>query len=192
MKNLLLSIVLVACLVAGANAHSGMLALFSDTENHDCHAALGIGQTGNLYLMYVRGDGPPMGKAYEFRLLKSTSQAAFLTPVWPTIVPPLGNLETGITLTSPGCFQDEAYVPLGTIPILNFADPDTFTVKVAEDPSAIPVPMVLITKCDNYNSIYYILGGTFVFNADCHAPEDPYGVLAVKETSWGAIKELYR
>ena len=58
MKNLLLSIALVACLATGTNAHSGMIALFSDTENHECHAALGTYQTGNLYLMYVRGDGP--------------------------------------------------------------------------------------------------------------------------------------
>jgi len=192
MKNLLLSVALVACLAAGANAHSGMLALFSDTENHQCQAALGTYQTGNLYLMYVRGDGPRMGNAYEFRLLKSTSMAVFMAPVWPTIVPPLGTIEAGISIVAPECFPDQAYVSLGTIPIMNIADPDTFTVKVVEDPTMLPPRGVVILKCDAYGTMYYVSGGTFVFNGVCLDPLYPYGALATKETSWGAIKELYR
>ena len=62
MKKALLAFILAMCLAACANAHQGMLALFADTNNHECHTALGVGQIGNLYLMYVRGDGPgPQG-----------------------------------------------------------------------------------------------------------------------------------
>jgi len=194
MKNLLLSIALVACLAAGANAHTGMIALFSDTENHECHAALGAFQTGNLHLMYVRGDGPRMGNAYEFRLLKSTPYAVFLPPVWPSsiIIPVIfGTIETGISLCSADCFPDQAYVPLGTIPVMNVADPDTFTVRVVPDPATQP-QAILIVECNRSRSLYVVSGGTFVFNGECQTPNDPYGALAVKATSWGAIKELYR
>jgi len=192
MKHLLLSVALVACLAAGANAHSGMIALFSDTENHQCHAALGTLQTGNFYLMYVRGDGPRLGWGYEFRLLKSTSMAAILSPVWPTTSIPNGLIETGIMIAVPECFPDQAYVFLGTIPIMNIADPDTFTVRIVPDPAMLPPIAVVILECDPFQTMHAVSGGTFVFNGVCLDPLYPYGALATKETSWGAIKELYR
>jgi hypothetical protein len=194
MKNLILSLALVACLAAGANAHSGMLVLFSDTNNYECYANIGAFQTGNLYLMYDRGDGPRMGNAYEFKLLKSTPNAVFLPPIWPSsiIIPViLGNIETGISLVAPDCFPDQAYVSLGTIPVMNIADPDTFTVKVVPDPTTQP-QAILIVKCDARRSTYVLSGGTFVFNAGCASPQDPFGVVAAKKTTWGTIKELYR
>jgi hypothetical protein len=191
---LLLSIVLVACLAEGANAHSGMLALFADTHNHECHTTLGAYQTGSLYLTYVRGDGPRIGAAYEFKLLKSTANAFFLDPIWPaSIVLTLGTIETGISLTTNGdCFPDQDYLPLGTIPIMNVADPDTFTVAVVPDPQQNPLHAIVILKCLPFRPVYVVSGGTFVFNAGCPDPLNPFGALATRETSWGAIKELYR
>ena len=193
MKKALLAIILAVCLAAGANAHQGMLALFADTNNHECHTALGVGQIGNLYLMYVRGDGPRLGPAYEFKLLKSTTDAVFLSPIWPSnIILTLGYIEMGISLTAADCFPDLDYVPLGTIPIMNISDPDTFTVKVVPDPTENPPRVIAILKCDRYFTFYPVLGGMFVFNAGCFSPEDPFGVVATKSTTWGAIKDLYR
>jgi hypothetical protein len=194
MKNLLLSMMLVACLAAGANAHSGMLALFSDTENHECHAALGAFQTGNLYLMYVRGNGPYLGQALEFKLLRSSAGAVFFSPTWtPAIMTDiiLGTIETGISMMSRECFPAGDYVYIGTIPVFNVSDPDTFAVKVVPDPTAIDHE-IMITLCAPGPPLYFVQGGTFIFNGGCHTPEDPFGTLAVKETTWGAIKELYR
>ena len=51
--------------------------------------------------MYDRGDGPRMGNAYEFKLVKSTPNAVFLPPIWPSsiIIPVIfGTIETGISL----------------------------------------------------------------------------------------------
>lgn len=194
MKNLLLSIVLVACLAAGANAQQGMLALFSDTENHECHLDVGIGEIGNLYLMYVRGDGPRLGQAYEFKLLKSSSGSAILPPTWPSsIVITLGTVETGISLCAAECFPDEDYVYLGTIPVMNVSDPDTFTAEIVPDPEQVPQHAIVILECEADYPIYIVLpGGAFVFNGGCYSPLDPFGAVATKETSWGAIKELYR
>jgi hypothetical protein len=194
MKNVLLSLVLVACLAAGANAQQGMLALFSDTESHQCHMTLGTYQTGNLYLMYVRGDGPRMGNAYEFKLLKSSAGSAILTPIWPeSIVLTLGAVETGISLSAAECFPDEDCVSLGTIPVMNVSDPDTFTVEVVPDPEQIPQHAIVIVECEAEYPIYIALpGGAFVFNGGCYSPLEPFGPLGVEETTWGAIKELYR
>jgi len=154
MKSLLLSIVLAVCLAASANANQGMLALFADTNNHECHTALGVGQFGSLYLMYVRSDGPRMGSGYEFKLLRSSAGTIFLSPVWPSsIVITLGTVETGISLVRQDCFEDLAYVPLGTIPLVNISDPDTFTVKVVPDPTEQNEHSVLITKCNPFGAL---------------------------------------
>lgn len=196
MKKALLAFILAMCLAAGANAHQGMLALFADTNNHECHTALGVGQIGNLYLMYVRGDGPRMGNAYEFKLLRSSAGTVFLQPIWPpSIITDMifGTIEAGISLVRPTCFEDQSYVPLGTIPIMNISDPDTFTVKVVPDPTQEPPRIVAILTCDSWHpAIYSVLGGIFVFNAGCFSPEDPYGVVATKSTTWGAVKALYQ
>jgi hypothetical protein len=74
---------------------------------------------------------------------------------------------------------------------MNIADPDTFTVKVVPDPTTQP-QAILIVKCDARRSTYVLSGGTFVFNAGCASPQDPFGVVAAKKTTWGTIKELYR
>ena len=193
MKKALLAIVLAVCLAANANAHQGMLALFADTNNHECHRALGVGEIGSIYLMYVRGDGPRLGPAYEFKLLKSTTGAVFLSPTWPSnIVLTLGYIEIGISLTAQDCFPDLDYVPLGTIPVMNLSDPDTFTVQVVPDPGQAPRHVIAILKCDPGRTLYAVLGGMFVFNAGCFSPEDPFGVVATKATTWGAVKDLYR
>jgi hypothetical protein len=193
MKRLILSLVLVVCLAAGANAQ-GMLALFSDTENHQCHLNLGIGEIGNVHLMYVRGDGPRLGQGYEFKLLKSSSGSDILSPTWPaSIILTLGSIETGISLCSAECFPDEDYVSLGTIPVMNVSDPDTFTVEIVPDPLQVPQHAIVITECLAGAPIYIVVpGGAFVFNGGCYSPLEPFGPLGVEETTWGAIKELYR
>ncbi len=193
MKNLLLSLVLSVCLVGGANAHQGMLAIFADTDSQDCHTALGVGQIGNLYLTYVRGDGPFLGPAYEFKLLESSPGVIFLAPTWPSsIVLTIGTVETGISLTAATCFPFEDYVSLGTIPVMNVSDPDTFTVEVVADPGQVSEHALVISKCDPQYSLYVVTGGTFVFNAGCHSPQNPFGRVSTRATTWGAIKELYR
>ena len=194
MKNLLMSLALVACLAAGANAQQGMLALYSDTEHHECYANVGVFEIGNLYLTYVRGDGPRLGQGYEFKLLKSSSDCAFLPPTWPSnIILTIGSIETGISLVSAECFPDGDYVALGTIPVMNISDPDTFTVAIVPDPEQIPQQAIVIAVCTPENDLSIVLpGGAFVFNGVCYSPLEPFGPLGVEETTWGSIKELYR
>jgi hypothetical protein len=194
-KRLLLSIVLVACLAAGASAHNGMLALFSGSEHIDCFKAIGTYQTAPIQLWYARGDGPYLGQGVEFKLLKSSPAAVFFAPTWaPAILTDIimGTIETGISLISQTCFPAGDYIYIGTIPVFNISDPDTFTVKVVPDPQQVPEHAIVIALCLPYAPLYVVQGGTFVFNGGCYSPLDPFGTVAVKETTWGAIKELYR
>ncbi len=195
MKNLLLSIVLTACLATGSHAHNGMLALYSDPGHVDCFKPIGTFQTAPVYLWYVRGQGPYLGQAVEFKLLRSSANTVFLSPTWtPTILKDLimGTIETGISLVSQECFPAGDYNYIGMIPLFNIADPDTFTVRVVPDPQQVPEHAIVITLCLPLAPVYVVQGGTFVFNGPCYEPLDPWGTVAVKETTWGAIKELYR
>ena len=122
---------------AGANACDGMLSLFSDQSGGNCAATIGFCEPVPLYLMYIRGTGPQIAAGAAFRLLKSTADAMFLEPQWPGDNLSFGSLESGIDVvfhTEMGgwCSGSASVAYIGTIPAVNFADPDTFTVTVVE------------------------------------------------------------
>jgi hypothetical protein len=193
----LLSIMVLALFIpaAGASACDGMLALFADPSGGSCDAQIGFCDPVPLYLLYVRGTGPAMGPAAAFRLLKSTSDVMFLEPEWSGDHLTWGSLESGMDLAfntgTPGwCSGDAAVSYVGTIPVLNLGDPDTFTVRVVDQPYYSGVVIVL---CEPGFPKHWVTGGTFVFNGECYSPEDPFAEnVAVEPSSWGAIKSLYR
>jgi hypothetical protein len=140
-------------------------------------------------MYYVRGTGPDLGNAVEFRLEASIVDAIFLGYEWNSqITVTLGDPLTGTSLTASQCLgANEPVVYIGSIYIMytGFASPpdDRFTVMVKPDPNAQP-PDILITECIPSQPLRSVLGGTFVFNGSCSP--------GVKETSWGAIKALYK
>ena len=180
---------------AGANACDGMLSLFSDQSGGNCAATIGFCEPVPLYLMYIRGTGPQIAAGAAFRLLKSTADAMFLEPQWPGDNLSFGSLEGGMDVvfhTELGgwCSGSASVAYIGTIPVVNFADPDTFTVTVVEQPT---YPGIFVLECKPSYPMYRVTGGTFVFNGRCKSPEDPFGEhVAVAASSWGAIKNLYR
>jgi uncharacterized protein (DUF779 family) len=196
MKRLLTLMVLALFLAAaGANACDGMLALFSDQSGGSCDAEIGYCEPVPLYLMYIRGTGPEIAAGVAFRLAKSTAGAMFLEPQWSGQNLTYGSLESGIdvvfNLESGGwCSGSASVAYVGTIPVVNFSDPDTFTVAVVDQPS---YPGVFVLKCLPARPMYRITGGVFVFNGQCRSPEDPFGEhVAVAASSWGAIKSMYQ
>jgi len=194
MKKLVTFMVLVLVTASGASACDGMLSLFSDQSAGDCSARIGHCQTVPLYLMYIRGDGPEIANGVAFRLLKSSPDAMFLEPQWPGENLSIGSLESGIDVcirASEGWCSGNADVAyIGTIPVVNFGDPDMFTVSVVGQPS---YGGIFVLKCELGYPMHRVIGGTFVFNGRCHSAEDPFAEsVAVGELSWGAIKNLYR
>jgi hypothetical protein len=193
MKRMIAIVVLVLLFdIAGANA-GGMLSLFADQSAGNCGAMIGYCEPVPLYLLYVRGTGPEITNGVGFRLLKSTAGAMFMAPEWSGASLAFGSLEAGMDLVfnagQPWCSGEADITHVGTIPVINFSDPDTFTVAVVDQPFYQGIVVIL---CQDFKK-YYVSGGTFVFNGPCHSPEDPFGEhVAVAQSSWGAIKDLFR
>jgi hypothetical protein len=187
MKKLAMSALFLMLMFGSAVAHNGALSLYTDIALSSCSAAIGpFGQsTFNMY--YVRDAGPDLGNAVEFRLEASIPDALFLGTEWTTAIQvTLGDILTGISLTSSQCMgANESVVYIGAITIMytGFNDAELFTIMVKEDPGADP-PGIYITTCVPGNPMATVLGGTFVFNGTCNT--------GVQDTSWGAIKSLYR
>jgi len=188
MKKLAMSALFLMLLFGSAAAHNGALSLYTDATITVCNKAIGSFETDTIRMFYVRGTGVDLGKACEFRLEASTTDALFLGTEWSSqIVLTFGDIATGIALTGSQCLgANESVVFIGSIYVMytGFSfPPDRFTVSVKESQSTDPLA-INITECDPGNTIRAVLGGTFVFNGSCNP--------GVKETSWGAIKELYR
>ena len=199
LAKLLFSILVVTLVVSPTRAHEGMIALYADQTASSCQVDLPEFQLINLSLFYIRGDGPRFGKVCEFRLLKSTDGIQFGSPIWGPehgTVLTIGNLETGIAIgyhAGEGwCPPDEDTFFMGTIPVMNISDPDTFTVSVVKTLECAPTCGIFTVSCVDGLIIYELIGGTFVFNGTCNSPEDPFGTsLGVESSSWGAIKKIY-
>ena len=188
MKKLAMSALFVMLLFGSAVAHNGALSLYTDASITVCNMNIGSFETDTIRMYYVRGSGVDLGQACEFSLAASTADALFLGTEWNSqIVLTFGDILTGISLTGSQCLgANESVVYIGAIYVMytGFAfPPETFTVMVKEHPTTQP-PAINITQCIPGNPIVSVLGGTFVFNGSCNP--------GVKETSWGAIKSLYK
>ena len=186
MKKLAMSALFVMILFGSAVAHNGALSLYTDASITICNMDIGAFETDTIRMYYVRDAGPNLGNAVEFRLEASIADALFLGTEWnSSINVTLGDILNGITLTAATCLGgSDAVVYIGAIYVMytGFTS-ETFTVMVKEDPTADP-PGIFITECIAGNPARTVLGGTFVFNGSCNP--------GVKETSWGAIKALYK
>lgn len=198
--NIAIAIFIIAFFISPIKAHEGMLALYADPSPTSCQAILPELTMINLSLFYIRGDGPYMGIACEFRLVKSSDEIQISTPVFDEslgTVGYFGSLESGIMIAfhmgeNGWCFEED-YVFLGTIPIANISDPDTFTVSVVDAPRGIQEPRIAITLCLEGSPAHTVIGGTFVFNGTCQSPENPFQTpTTVQSSTWGAIRGLFR
>jgi hypothetical protein len=201
MKGLL--IVLCAFMVAALScavsyAHDGMITLFASESGSDCDADLAPGQSVDLYLFYVRGNGPEIGACCAMRLLKS-SQGVEMHSF--TAAPPpgqrlcIGNINDGISFCNHAgevnwCETGKDCVLLGRITVTNAFEEGPFAIRVAGNPNEYG-DQLAITMCDSGCSKHAVIGGTFVFNAECENPENGQAPLATVDSSWGAIKSIY-
>ena len=187
MRTLTLSFLFLVMLATAVYGHDGALSLYTNNSLGDCDRTSTIFMTDTMQLFYVRGSGPDMGNAAEFKLELSSTNVFFAPPpIWSNLITvTLGDVETGMSITGAGCLGvGEPVVYLGMIFVTNGFETGEFRVKVASHPTSIPNPGVWITLCDAGQTMYQVLGGTFVFNGTCNP--------AVEQSSWGAIKSLYR
>ena len=187
MRTLTLSLLFLALLAPAVYGHNGALSLYTSNSLGDCDRTSTIFMTDTMQFFYVRGSGPDMGNAAAFSLALSSTNVFFAPPpVWSNLITvTLGDVESGISITGSGCLGvGEPVVYLGMVFVTNGFETAEFTVKVVNHPTADPFPGIWITLCEAGQPMYQVLGGTFVFNGTCNP--------AVEQSSWGAIKSLYR
>jgi len=194
MKKLALSTLFIVLLCGSAVAHNGALSLYTTATSGEigpCSGPIGSFETDTIRLYYIRDNGPDLGNAVEFKLEFSIVDALLLGSEWNSQFSVfLGDVLAGISATSSNCVganESVVYIASFFVMYSGFAfPPETFTARIVQDPSPLPVnPAILaITACVPGNPIVEVLGGTYVFNGSCNP--------GVTETSWGAIKELYR
>ena len=167
MRMLLLATLAVALFAGSPSAHEGRLALFADMNGSVDYGTLAAGDTLNLLLFYLKGDGPVLGNAVEFKLSLSTGGAAFKAPVWASdVILTLGTIEDGIALTGNRCLGSNRYgeaieaAYIGTIPVVNLSEMDGFVARV----EGVMEPVPIITICTPDQPIYGVQGGEFRFN----------------------------
>jgi hypothetical protein len=175
--------VLLSC--SHAYGHNGSIGLYADASLNNCSGYYGYYSIDSVYVFYVRGQGPNLGKEVDFRLQLSSPDMTFSqTVVWsPRVKSTVGDIQTGISLRSDICMgMNEAVVPLGLVIIFN-----TSYEWITSYLSVVPHPssgMISIGECDPPETIVPVPGGVFVFNGACN--------VGVKTSSWGAIKSLYQ
>jgi hypothetical protein len=191
MKRTFVLLTLLLVLASGAHAHEGMLALFTNENASDCDANLAPFEVMDVHLFYVRGDGPEMGGAFEFRIAASSDFIEFGVPTWhPSVeMHALGSLEEGIAVAASHWLGVDLYsVYLGTIPVINTGEEGEVTVSIVDHPGSIPEPGIFITLTDHNRSKHRVHGGVFVFNGTCVSPLA--GPTATESSTWGAIKSM--
>jgi hypothetical protein len=198
MKRLGLFITLLLVVGTSAGAHDGAISLYADKDLNSCSMDVipptaGGSGTGDVWMLYVKDQGVEMGAAAEFRILCTSATVFFFAPAWEPYITLInatipGNVSIAGT-TQFGCGMD--IVPLGSFTVYNASDPDTFYIKVVDNPDSFAGPGIYITACDPDNTEVKVIGGTFVltgdpdlFPANCNP--------GVEAKSWGAIKDMYK
>jgi hypothetical protein len=189
MKRLTLAAFFLVVFVGLAQAQTtAKFGLYADPDGlqASCQASIGIYETDSIYIYYVKGNGYDLGNAVQFRMVLSNPDALFSpAPRWASQFNlSIGDLENGIALTAATCLGvSQSIVWLGRIGVEydGFDISTPFTARVVEHPETGDIS---ITRCNVQQTVISVRGSWFVFNGVCD--------LAVKPTSWGAIKGLYK
>jgi len=164
MRKSFILLVISVFLCAGALAHEGMIALFTDSTFTDCDDEIKRYEVKDIYLFYLRGYGPDALAGYQFRFLVSSPEVLILNPTWPPNSMPVGDVTECMQVVGLGSFCDQwgtgdAFY-LGTIPVANFGDMDTFTISVVDPIGPLPpdTDTLLILLCEPEFSKYPVIG----------------------------------
>ena len=170
-------VILLAILIPfGAYAHEGMIALVADPAMLDCDDGIETGTLVNLYLFYMRGDGPYNIGAAQFKLQCSSSEVFVINPDWAPGMMAFGDVTEGIAVFDVNnnqgefCVSDQIY--FGTIPVYNVSDDDTFTVSVTYPYFNGEIADIAIAICDASHTEVGVAGNSYTFNGNCKKKDD--------------------
>ncbi|HUV37026.1 MAG TPA: T9SS type A sorting domain-containing protein [Patescibacteria group bacterium] len=173
MKQILMAVLCILLFGVAAEAHEGMIALFTDMDRKDRDDEIELYVIQDIYLFYVRGHGPDQLAAAQFRFLVSSPDVLIMNPEWPPLTNGIGDVSKDVVVVGWGynlCLEWEPskYFYLGTIPVINYGDPDTFTISVVA-PIGYPEDLQ-ICLCEEGLPTHPVIGDIFLFNGDYEAP----------------------
>lgn len=188
MKRLSLVIALLVVVSSAAFAHEGSLGLYTSQAGTDCDATFLPYVAQDVYMVYYRSDAGPDGiRAAEFKVEYPVGVVILQTPVWsPSVSVTLGTIDAGISVSFTGCTgAGQTYLYVGRVPVMALVAAP-FMLRVGTSGAVIEEPFSpRVAICDTQATIVGVLGGFF------SAPEGTCDT-AVEDTSWGAIKGMYR
>lgn len=188
MKRLSTVIALLAIISSAAVAHEGSLGLYTSQAATDCDATFVPFVAQNVYMMYFRSDAGPDGiTAAEFQIDYPAGSVILQAPAWsPSVAVTLGDLTTGMAVSFAGCTgAGQQYVYIGYVPVMSLA-PVPFTLRIVVSSQVVDPPFTpTVAVCPDPRPLVTVLGGYF------SSPDGTCNV-ATQETSWGAIKGMYR
>ena len=190
MKRLTLTALLLVALTTGAIAHEGSIGLFTNSDANDCDVDFTPYLASNITIMYFRSDAGPDGIfAAEFKVVVPDGQMVIssFTPS-PQVTLIMGDISTGIACSYGACTGTGSdYTLIGEMSVLPmFAVPVPLQIRVMASNNLTEPPFApIVARCDETRTIVGVLGGWF------SSPEGSCST-GTEETTWGAIKEMYR
>ena len=190
MKRLSITALLLIALTTGAVAHEGSIGMFTDMTGNDCDLTFSPFLSYDVFILYMKSDAGPNGIfAAQFKVELPPAGLTIQEFVKsPEVAITTGNIGVGISCSFSNCSgAGVEYVLIGTITVVAFVDQAMdMKIVVAEDinPENPPVA-VRVSICDEARTMHAVLGGWFKTpNGTCN--------VGTEETSWGAIKDMYR
>jgi hypothetical protein len=165
MNKLLVILLVTIAPMEGALAQGGCIAIYSDSMMTSCCADIPPYGVVDLYLFYIREEGPELGPFFEFRIKSTTDDMYFLDPEFAAGCEYAGMYSKGFHVLSDACLDSgSAHSYLGKIPVLNMGDPDTFTISIEGSTYPNQEPAIFVSYCGRYDNRYPVCGGSFLFN----------------------------
>ena len=188
MRKLSIAALLLIALTTGAVAHEGSIGMFTDMTGTDCDLTFSPFLSYDVFILYMKSDGGPNGIfAAQFKVELPPAGLSIQEFVKsPDVSVTMGNVAVGISVSFSNCAGTGMdYLLIGTISVVAFTDQAMdMKIVVAEDVVNPPFA-VRVIMCDEARTKHGVLGGWFKTpNGTCN--------VGVEETSWGAIKEMYR
>lgn len=187
----LMSLLVVALLApAGARAQGGHIGVYGDSLGTQCR--IDVPTSGIVKIFVVHKLGAPTGGS-EFTVSSGGNfNGVYLGEYFGTNAVSFGNSQTGIAIGYGGCWYDQVhiltvsyYVP-SEPPVCSYIDIVDF------DLFGNAPPGIHSVDCDG--NMWDALGGRAYVNGDgtcdCATPNNT--TTPVEESTWGAIKTVYR
>jgi hypothetical protein len=172
----------ISLYVGTSTPYPGLVGLYFDQNGSDCDLETPGGELAYLYVFAHLDSFAATGA--ELRLELPEGMSLVGETHGPLVAASIGNLASGLALALQRCAYDASlYLVRASL----WIEPGIGTAYVRAKPNPSS-DFLGISGCDPDHTLHPMVGGVAVINGNCILGEP----IAVHETTWGAIKTLYR